>query len=79
MRNWMLLGLAAILLGVVGCTSAVHPSIRDDATDNVPTADSGVLPKTDNGKKPEVYGGDAAGTLNLDANAQAEKKSPDRG
>ena len=71
MRKWLVLGLAAVVLGGVGCTSSVHSAVRDESTNNVPTTDTGVLPKN----PPPAYGGDAAGTLNLDANAQAQQHS----
>src|SRR5262249_13655127 len=65
MRSWLLLVLAAILVGTLGCTSDVHPAIRDGQA-QAPTADSGAIAQG-------TTGGDAAGTLNLDANHQGEE------
>jgi len=65
MRYWILLGLAAVLLAAIGCTSSVHTAIRD-GEHGPATADTGPLHQG-------TTGGDAAGTLNLDVNHQGEE------
>ena len=65
MRFWMALAVAAVIIGAMGCTSDVHSAVRTGEAAQ-PTSDSGPLA---NG----TTGGDAAGTLNLDANHQGEQ------
>jgi len=71
MRSWLLLVLAAIILCALGCTSDVHPAIRDGQAE-APTTDTGVIAQG-------TTGGDAAGTLNLDANHQGEEAEGSQG
>jgi len=71
MRIWMVLAVAVAVIGAVGCTSDVHAAIRDGEAGH-PTADSGPLASS-------TTGGDAAGTLNLDANHQGEQASNESG
>ena len=59
------------MIGAMGCTSDVHSAVRTGEASQ-PTADSGPLATT-------TTGGDAAGTLNLDANHQGEQAEENGG
>jgi len=73
MRKVLVLAGLSVLVAAVGCTGDVRPAIRQGEA-AAPVADTGFIASS-------TTGGDAAGTLNLDANQQtaAEQGAPRRG